>query len=102
MRCYLMKGGHIATVKELPPDLLDEEAIEQCGLLFETSLAQFDDFEVWYHMRKIYRNSDNQNCDNQGRSKSGTSRQFRRFAALVRELATTFRASSWGSWTAPE
>ncbi len=57
MRCYLMKGGHIALVKELPADLSDEEAVEQCRVAFEGRLEHTDDFEVWRGARKIYRHS---------------------------------------------
>ena len=57
MRCYLMKGGHIAAVKELSPDLFDEEAIEQCRFAFKNSPIQIDDFEVWQRHRKVYQHS---------------------------------------------
>jgi hypothetical protein len=32
---YLMKDGPVASVKELPTGLSDEEAVEQCQLEFE-------------------------------------------------------------------
>ena len=57
MRCYLMHGGHIASVKELSPDLSDEEAIELCRLAFEDRLEYLDDFEVWQRTRKVYQHS---------------------------------------------
>jgi len=57
MQCYLMKGGHIVLVKELPTFLSDEEAIERSRLAFADRLDCFDDFEVWQHTRKVYRHS---------------------------------------------
>jgi hypothetical protein len=57
MRCYLMKGGHILSAKELSLTLSDEEAVEQCRLVFESKPEAFDDFEVWLRERKIYQHS---------------------------------------------
>ncbi len=57
MRCYLMKSGHIMSVKELPADLSDQEAVEQCRLAFESKPEFFDDFEVWRLDRKIHQHS---------------------------------------------
>jgi hypothetical protein len=57
MQCYFMKGGHIVLVKELPTDLSDEEAVEQCRLAFEGRREYLDDFEVWQRTRKVYRHS---------------------------------------------
>ena len=57
MQCYLMKGGHIVSIKELPTLLADEEAVEQCRLAFEGRPEYLDDFEVWHRARKIYRHS---------------------------------------------
>ena len=57
MHCYLMKGGHIALVKELPADLSDEEAVEECRLAFECRGEYADDFEVWRGARNVYRHS---------------------------------------------
>ena len=52
MRCYFMRGGHIAAV-ELLNAKSDEEAIEQCRALFEERKSKFEAFEVWDHARKI-------------------------------------------------
>jgi hypothetical protein len=57
MRCFLMRGGHIVSVRELSTVLSDEEAIEQCRLEFEKSRQYFDDFEVWQRTRKVYQHS---------------------------------------------
>jgi len=57
MRCFLMSGGHIVSVKVLSTDLSDEEAIEQCRLEFENSRQYLDDFEVWQRTRKVYQHS---------------------------------------------
>jgi hypothetical protein len=57
MRCYLMKGGHIVSIRELPADLSDEEAVEQGRLAFEAGREHLDDFEVWQRTRRIYRQS---------------------------------------------
>ncbi len=51
MQCYLMKGGHIALIKELPIDLSDEEAVEQFRLAFAGRVEGADDFEVWWGAR---------------------------------------------------
>ena len=52
MRCYFMRGGHIAAV-ELLDAKSDEEAVEQCRALFEERKSKFEAFEVWDHARKI-------------------------------------------------
>jgi len=57
MQCYLMKGGHIALIKELPIDLSDEEAVEQCRLAFAGRVEGADDFEVWRGARNVYQHS---------------------------------------------
>jgi hypothetical protein len=57
MQCYLMKAGHIVLIKELPTDLSDEEAVEQCRLAFEGGRERADDFEVWRGARNVYRHS---------------------------------------------
>ena len=63
MQCYLTRGGRAVVVKQLSPELTDEEAIELCRLVFEKSLQYldsrqyFDDFEVWKHARKVYHHS---------------------------------------------
>ena len=57
MQCYLMKGGHIVSINELPTQLADEEAVEQCRLAFEGRPEYLDDFEVWQGARKVYRHS---------------------------------------------
>ena len=58
MRCYLMKRGHIVSVKVLHTNLSDEEAFHQSLSAFEARLEDLDDFEVWQHNRKIYRRSE--------------------------------------------
>ena len=57
MQCYLMKGGRIVSVEELPTDLSDEEAVNQSWLVFEGRLKfwdDLDDFEVRRGGRKVY------------------------------------------------
>jgi hypothetical protein len=56
MRCYLMKGGHIAGVKLLKPDTSDAEMIEEAkAIFFHGPGAVYDGFEVWDRARFIYR-----------------------------------------------
>jgi hypothetical protein len=60
MRCYLMNGGHIVSIEELPADASDEEAVYRSWLVFEGRLQSWvhlDDFEVRQDGRKIYRHS---------------------------------------------
>jgi hypothetical protein len=52
VRCYFMRGGHIAGV-ELLDVKSDEEAIEKCVALFEERKSRFEGFEVWDRARKI-------------------------------------------------
>ena len=52
MRCYFMRGGHIAAV-ELLDVTSDEEAVEKCRALFEERKSTFEGFEVWDRTRKI-------------------------------------------------
>ena len=52
MRCYLMRGGHIAAV-ELLDAKSDEEAVEQCRAIFEERKSKFEAFEVWDYARKV-------------------------------------------------
>jgi hypothetical protein len=52
MRCYLMRGGHIAAVELLDAES-DEEAVEQCRAIFEERKSKFEAFEVWDRTRKI-------------------------------------------------
>jgi hypothetical protein len=54
MRCFFIKGGHIAGVEALPPDVTDDEAIEMAHHLFEERRSEFDGFEVWDHSRELY------------------------------------------------
>ncbi len=53
MRCFFIKGGHVAGVEELP-DVTECVAIEMARLLFEEREAEFDGFEVWDCDREIY------------------------------------------------
>ena len=52
MRCYLMRGGHIAA-EELLDAKSDEEAVEECRAIFEERKSKFEAFEVWDRTRKI-------------------------------------------------
>jgi hypothetical protein len=52
MRCYLMRNGHIASVRELP-GLGDQEAVDFASRLFGKSTDGFDGFEVWDRARMI-------------------------------------------------
>jgi hypothetical protein len=52
MRCYFMRGGHIAAVEILDVKS-DEEAVEKCAALFEERKSRFEGFEVWDRTRKI-------------------------------------------------
>jgi hypothetical protein len=52
MRCFFMRGGHVAAV-ELLEVKSDEEAVEKCKALFEERKSKFEGFEVWDRARKI-------------------------------------------------
>ena len=52
MRCYLMRGGHIAA-EEFLDAKSDEEAVEECRAIFEERKSKFEAFEVWDRTRKI-------------------------------------------------
>jgi hypothetical protein len=54
MRCYFMRGGHIASVEELP-GLSDEEAMAKADALFSERKHLFDGFELWDRARVIVR-----------------------------------------------
>ena len=55
MRCYLMRGGHIFAVEELPADLSDYEAIEKAMATFRQRGDQVDGIELWDRSRFIMR-----------------------------------------------
>jgi hypothetical protein len=54
MRCFCMRGGHIADV-EMLVGLNDEEAVKTAHKLFEARKQKggFEGFEVWEEARKI-------------------------------------------------
>ena len=52
MRCYFMKGGHIAAV-EILEGLTEPEAIEKSKSLFAKTGNKFDGFELWDGARVI-------------------------------------------------
>ena len=52
MRCFFMRGGHIAAVELLEVNS-DHEAVEKCKALFEERKPKYDGFEVWDRARKI-------------------------------------------------
>ena len=52
MRCYFVRGGHIAAVEILDVKS-DEEAVEKCAALFEEWKSKIEGFEVWDRTRKI-------------------------------------------------
>ena len=52
MRCYFMRGGHIAAAVLLDVKS-DEEAIEVSKALFEERKSKFEGFEIWDLSRKI-------------------------------------------------
>jgi hypothetical protein len=54
MRCYFVRGGHIAAVEILDVKS-DEEAVEKCAALFEELKSKFDGFEVWDRGRAVFR-----------------------------------------------
>jgi hypothetical protein len=76
MRCYLLKRGHIVSVKEFPTNLSDEGAIDQSLLAFEARRKDVDDFEVWEHNRKIYRHSEQRWRDGERNRKESEERQL--------------------------
>lgn len=56
MRCYFLRGGHIAAVEVLA-DTSDAAAITQAKSLFEERAKEFESFEVWDRARFVYRHS---------------------------------------------
>ncbi len=56
MRCYFIRDGHVAGLRELP-DVSDREAIEQSKLLFKEQPGAYDTFEVWEQARVVYLHS---------------------------------------------
>jgi hypothetical protein len=54
MCCYLMQGGHIASVEALP-GLSDEEAIQKSHEIFLQAKDRFDGFELWDRARVVVR-----------------------------------------------
>ena len=54
MQCFFMRGGHIASVKELF-GLSDKEATETAHHLFSELEDSFDGFELWDRSRVIIR-----------------------------------------------
>jgi hypothetical protein len=46
MRCYFIRGGHIADVDKLA-DLSDDEAIARAQALFSERKDLFEGFELW-------------------------------------------------------
>ena len=54
MRCYFMKGGHIADVEVLEGPS-DREAVERSRELFAARKDKFDGFEVWERERMVLR-----------------------------------------------
>jgi hypothetical protein len=56
VRCYFMRGGHIADVEVLE-GLSDQEAIEKSRELFAARKDKFDGFEVWERDRMLTRES---------------------------------------------
>ncbi len=55
MRCFFLRGGHIAAV-ELMPGLTDEQAVEKCRLLYESRRSKegYQGFEVWEEARMVH------------------------------------------------
>jgi hypothetical protein len=52
MRCYMMRAGHIACVRELP-GLDDQSAINYSQRLFAQQTGIYDGFEVWDLSRMV-------------------------------------------------
>ena len=53
MRCFFIKGGHVAGVEELP-GLTAAQAIEMARKLYEARKEEFEGFEVWDGDRALY------------------------------------------------
>jgi hypothetical protein len=55
MRCYFMRGGHIAGVEAIP-GLPDDETVRRTRELFEERRQSFayDGFEVWDLARMVF------------------------------------------------
>jgi hypothetical protein len=54
MRCYFMRGGHIASVEELW-GLSDDEALAKAHELFSERKHLFEGFELWDRTRFLFR-----------------------------------------------
>jgi hypothetical protein len=57
MRCFLMTGGHIESVRILPDHLSDQDAVKHCQRTFEMAAGMFDAFEVWHLERMVHQHS---------------------------------------------
>ena len=56
MRCYFMKGGHIAAVELLDENISDAEAIKRGSALFTQRAKEgFEGFEIWARDRVVAR-----------------------------------------------
>ena len=54
MRCYFMRGSHIASVEELP-GLSEEDASAKAHALFSDRKQFFEGFELWDRSRFLFR-----------------------------------------------
>jgi hypothetical protein len=64
MRCYLMKGGHIAAVEILencPDDYSAIRAASEC--FFKREREGFEGFELWDRQRLVHRYPDPDNLE---------------------------------------
>ena len=55
MRCYFMRGGHIAAVDILENVAGDDDAICQATAIFLGRMGEVESFEVWDQSRFVYR-----------------------------------------------
>ena len=59
MRCYLMRGGHIAAVELVDQASDDGVAISQAVAIFVARMPEdYEGFEIWDHKRVVYRYPD--------------------------------------------
>jgi hypothetical protein len=55
MRCYFMRGGHVAAVESLDKAPDDDAAIRQAAIMFIARTGEFEGCEIWDQNRVVFR-----------------------------------------------
>jgi len=58
MRCYFMRGGHIAAVEPLDKASDDNAAMRLAAMMFIARTGEFEKYETWDQNRVVFRFSD--------------------------------------------